>query len=166
MPNMEYQQTLAQKISYTGVGLHSGKDVLMTLCPAEPDTGIVFVRTDLPEQPEIPALPENVTATTLSAAGAEVFTVEHLMAALSMMHIDNCRVEMNSPEPPVTDGSAAVFCDLILKAGRVQQEAERKVYQFTRTISISPCSLTTATAFPLCPSTRTPGWARSILTWS
>ena len=85
MPNQEYQQTLAQKVSYTGVGLHSGKEVLMTLCPAEVNTGIVFVRTDLPERPEIPAMAENVTstlkATTLSANGAEVFTVEHLMAA-------------------------------------------------------------------------------------
>ena len=127
MPNKEYQQTLARKISHTGIGLHSGKDVLITLCPAEVNTGIVFVRTDLPDRPEIPALPENVTstlrATTLSAGGAEVFTVEHLMAALSMMHIDNCRIEMSSPEPPVTDGSAAVFCDLILQAGRVEQEA-------------------------------------------
>ena len=81
MPNQEYQQTLAQKVSYTGVGLHSGKEVLMTLCPAEVNTGIVFVRTDLPQCPEIPAMAENVTstlkATTLSANGAEVFTVEH-----------------------------------------------------------------------------------------
>ena len=56
MPNQEYQQTLAQKVSYTGVGLHSGKEVLMTRCPAEVNTGIVFVRTDLPERPEIPAM--------------------------------------------------------------------------------------------------------------
>ena len=62
MPNKEYQQTLARKISHTGIGLHSGKDVLITLCPAEVNTGIVFVRTDLPDRPEIPALPENVTS--------------------------------------------------------------------------------------------------------
>ena len=150
MPNKEYQQTLARKISHTGIGLHSGKDVgiglhsgkdvLITLCPAEVNTGIVFVRTDLPDSPEIPALPENVTstlrATTLSAGGAEVFTVEHLMAALSMMHIDNCRIEMSSPEPPVTDGSAAVFCDLILQAGRVEQDAERKVYAVPQSFAV------------------------------
>ena len=140
MPNKEYQQTLARKISHTGIGLHSGKDVLITLCPAEVNTGIVFVRTDLPDRPEIPALPENVTstlrATTLSAGGAEVFTVEHLMAALSMMHIDNCRIEMSSPEPPVTDGSAAVFCDLILQAGRVEQDAERKVYAVPQSFAV------------------------------
>ncbi len=140
MPNQQYQQTLAQKVSYTGVGLHSGKEVLMTLCPAEADTGIVFVRTDLPGMPEIQAKPENVTstlrATTLSANGAEVFTVEHLMAALSAMQVDNCRVEMSSPEPPVTDGSAAVFCDLILQAGRVTQDAERRVYAVPQSFAV------------------------------
>ncbi|MDM8108368.1 UDP-3-O-acyl-N-acetylglucosamine deacetylase [Phascolarctobacterium faecium] len=140
MPNQEYQQTLAQKVSYTGVGLHSGKEVLMTLCPAEVNTDIVFVRTDLPERPEIPAMAENVTstlkATTLSANGAEVFTVEHLMAALAAMQIDNCRIEMNSPEPPVTDGSAAVFCDLILQAGRVKQEAVRRVYAVPKSFAV------------------------------
>ena len=135
MPNQEYQQTLAQKVSYTGVGLHSGKEVLMTLCPAEVNTGIVFVRTDLPERPEIPAMAENVTS-TLSANGAEVFTVEHLMAALAAMQIDNCRIEMNSPEPPVTDGSAAVFCDLILQAGRVKQEAVRRVYAVPKSFAV------------------------------
>ena len=128
----EYQHTIAKEVSYSGIGLHSGKDVLMTLKPAEADTGIVFVRTDLPGRPEIKALPENVSstvkATTLSANGAEVFTVEHLMGALSMMAIDNIRIEMSSPEPPVTDGSAKVFCELIEKAEPVQQEAERHIY--------------------------------------
>ena len=126
----EYQHTIAKEVSYSGIGLHSGKDVLMTLKPAEADTGIVFVRTDLPGRPEIKALPENVSstvkATTLSANGAEVFTVEHLMGALSMMAIDNIRIEMSSPEPPVTDGSAKVFCELIEKAEPVQQEAEHR----------------------------------------
>ena len=106
----EYQHTIAKEVSYSGIGLHSGKDVLMTLKPAAPDTGIIFIRTDLPDRPEIKAVPENVSstvkATTLSANGADVFTVEHLMGALSMMAIDNIRIEMSSPEPPVTDGSA------------------------------------------------------------
>ena len=118
----------------------SGKDVLMTLKPAEADTGIVFVRTDLPGRPEIKALPENVSstvkATTLSANGAEVFTVEHLMGALSMMAIDNIRIEMSSPEPPVTDGSAKVFCELIEKAEPMQQEAERHIYAVDKAFSV------------------------------
>ena len=109
------QQTLAAPIAYSGIGLHSGKEVAMKLLPGKENTGIVFVRTDLSGHPEIQALAENVSstvkATTVSENGTEVFTVEHLMAAFSMMGIDNCRIEMSAPEPPVTDGSAAVFCE-------------------------------------------------------
>ena len=135
-----YQQTLAAPVTYSGIGLHSGKNVNMCMLPAEVDTGIVFVRTDLPDRPEIAAKPANVSstlkATTLSENGAEVFTVEHLMAALSMMGIDNCRIEMDSPEPPVTDGSSGVFADLILEAGRKTQAAPRKVYTLDRAFAV------------------------------
>ena len=135
-----YQQTLAAPVSYSGIGLHSGKNVNMCMLPAEVDTGIVFIRTDLPDKPEISAKPANVSstlkATTLSENGAEVFTVEHLMAALSMMGIDNCRIEMDSPEPPVTDGSSGVFAELILEAGRKTQAAPRKVYALDRAFAV------------------------------
>lgn len=135
-----YQQTLASPVEYSGIGLHSGKNVNMRMLPAETDTGIVFVRTDLPGHPEITANPANVSstvkATTLSNDGAEVFTVEHLMAALSMMGIDNCRIEMDSPEPPVADGSAGIFADLILQSGRKEQEALRKVYVLDRAFAV------------------------------
>ena len=135
-----YQQTLAEPVTYSGIGLHSGKNVNMCMLPAEVDTGIVFIRTDLPDKPEISAKPANVSstlkATTLSENGAEVFTVEHLMAALSMMGIDNCRIEMDSPEPPVTDGSSGVFADLILEAGRKTQAAPRKVYALDRAFAV------------------------------
>ena len=135
-----YQQTLAAPVSYSGIGLHSGKNVNMCMLPAEVDTGIVFIRTDLPDKPEISAKPANVSstlkATTLSENGAEVFTVEHLMAALSMMGVDNCRIEMDSPEPPVTDGSSGVFADLILEAGRKTQAALRKVYALDRAFAV------------------------------
>ena len=135
-----YQQTLAAPVSYSGIGLHSGKNVNMCMLPAEADTGIVFIRTDLPDKPEIAAKPANVSstlkATTLSENGAEVFTVEHLMAALSMLGIDNCRIEMDSPEPPVTDGSSGVFADLILEAGRKTQAAPRKVYALDRAFAV------------------------------
>lgn len=134
------QHTIAAEISYSGIGLHSGKDVLMTLKPGAENTGIIFIRTDLPGNPEIAAVPENVSstvkATTLSCGTAEVFTVEHLMAALSMMEIDNIRIEMSSPEPPVTDGSAKVFCELIEQAGIAEQEAERKVYSVDKAFSV------------------------------
>ena len=115
--NQELQHTIAKEVSYSGIGLHSGKDVLMTLKPAEANTGVTFIRTDLPGNPEIRALAENVSstvkATTLSENGAEVFTVEHLMAAISLSGVDNIRIEMSSPEPPVTDGSAKVFSELL-----------------------------------------------------
>lgn len=134
------QHTIAREVSYSGIGLHSGKDVLMTFKPAPENTGIIFVRTDLAGRPEIKALAENVSstvkATTLSTNGVEVFTVEHLMAALSMMAIDNIYVEMSSPEPPVTDGSAKVFCELLDKAGTLEQQAERKVYAVDKAYTV------------------------------
>ncbi len=134
------QHTIAKEISYSGIGLHSGKEVLMTLKPAEVNTGIVFVRTDIDGKPQIKACPANVSstvkATTLSANGAEVFTVEHLMAALSIMAIDNIYVEMSSPEPPVTDGSGKVFADLIEQAGVVEQDAQRNIYVVDKAFSV------------------------------
>lgn len=134
------QHSISKEVSYSDIGLHSGKAVLMTFKPAEPNTGIVFVRSDIEGRPEIHACPENVSstvkATTLSENGAEVFTVEHLMAALSMLAIDNIIIEMSSPEPPVTDGSAKVFCELLQSACIVEQEAERSVYSVDRSFSV------------------------------
>lgn len=140
MTEKAYQHTIGKELPYSGIGLHSGKEVLMTLKPAAENTGIVFVRTDLPGCPQIRALAENVSstvkATTLSENGAEVFTVEHLMGALAMMEIDNIIIEMSSPEPPVTDGSAKVFCELLEEAGIVEQKAERKVYAVDKAFSV------------------------------
>ena len=133
---MKKQITLAAEAMYSGAGLHSGKDVTMILKPGEPDTGIVFIRTDLPGKPEIHAQAELVTstlkATTLSENGAQVFTVEHLLGALSAMGVDNCRIEMDASEPPVTDGSGLVFAQLVQEAGRREQDAEKKVYAVDR----------------------------------
>lgn len=140
MTEKAYQHTIGKALSYSGIGLHSGKEVLMTLKPADVNTGIVFVRTDLPGCPQIRALAENVSstvkATTLSENGAEVFTVEHLMGALAMMEIDNIIIEMSSPEPPVTDGSAKVFCELLEEAGVEEQQAERKVYAVDKAFAV------------------------------
>lgn len=137
---MEKQQTLLKEISYTGNGLHSGKEVTMTLKPADVNTGIVFVRTDLAEKPRIHAKAEMVTstvrATTISEDGISVFTIEHLMGALCMMGIDNCVVEMSSGEPPVMDGSGLEFSKLILKAGRKEQEADRDIYVLKETVTV------------------------------
>ena len=113
---------------------------MITLKPAAVNTGVTFIRTDIPGKPEIRALAENVSstvkATTLSENGAEVFTVEHLMAAISMSGVDNIRIEMSSPEPPVADGSAQVFSELLDEAGLVEQEAERKVYAVDKAFAV------------------------------
>lgn len=137
---MKKQVTLASVVSYSGAGLHSGKEVTMRLMPGSPDSGIVFTRTDLPGRPEIHARAELVTstlkATTLSENGAQVFTVEHLLGALSAMGVDNCRIEMDAPEPPVTDGSGLVFAQMVQQAGRTEQEAEKKIRVINRPFSV------------------------------
>lgn len=124
------QTTLGRSISYKGIGLHSGQPVQMVMKPAAPDTGIVFRRTDLPEPNTVPAhvdfVTETMRATTLQSGTVMVVTVEHVLSALQAMGIDNCEIELDSLEPPVGDGSAAVFVDLIDQAGRVEQEAEKR----------------------------------------
>ncbi len=122
------QRTVAKRVSCTGVGLHSGKPATLTLAPAAPDAGISFVRMDLGV--EIPARNEFVADTTLSTnlahAGARVHTVEHILAALHGMAIDNCRVEVDGPEIPIVDGSAAPFVALVHEAGvQVQRVGKR-----------------------------------------
>jgi UDP-3-O-[3-hydroxymyristoyl] N-acetylglucosamine deacetylase len=113
------QRTVAKRVSCTGVGLHSGKPATLTLAPAAADAGISFVRMDLGI--EIPARSEYVADTTLSTnlahGGARVHTVEHVLAALHGMGIDDCRVEVDGPEIPILDGSAAPFVALVQEAG-------------------------------------------------
>lgn len=136
---IEKQHTLKQAASCDGIGLHSGKLVEMTLRPAPVDTGIVFVRTDLEDHPQVHAVASNITATTrattLTENGASVTTIEHLMAALAILKIDNCYVEMSAAEPPVGDGSAQAFIDEIQKAGIQEQDGERQVYHVDRAFS-------------------------------
>ena len=107
------QTTLAAEASYTGIGLHSGREVHMVLKPAPADTGLVFVRTDLEGQPQIHATASNVTstmrATTVEENGCKVFTIEHLMSAFHALRIDNCYIEIDAEEPPVADGSSLAF---------------------------------------------------------
>lgn len=121
------QRTLGESVTCQGVGLHSGTPVTLTLRPAPADHGIVFVRTDLPRPVSIPALAEFVVdtalATSLGKDGVKVGTIEHLMSALAGLGIDNCRIEIDGPEVPIMDGSAAPFAYLIKSAGvRVQDE--------------------------------------------
>lgn len=137
---MSYQTTLQNTVDYTGIGLHSGKDVTIVLKPAPADTGIVFARVDLPGAPRVKATASNVTgtmrATTLEDGDAKVFTVEHLLAAFFAMGVDNCLVEISSVEPPVADGSSLPFVRLIEKAGVVEQAAPRVFVNITESITV------------------------------
>ncbi len=122
------QRTVAKRVSCTGVGLHSGKPATLTLAPAAADAGVSFVRMDLGI--EIPARNDFVADTTLSTnlahGPARVHTVEHVLAALHGMGIDNCRVEVDGPEIPILDGSAAPFVCLVQEAGiQVQRVGKR-----------------------------------------
>lgn len=131
-----FQQTIKQSVTYEGIGLHSGKPVIITLKPAKENEGIRFCRTDLPDCPCVAAKASEVTntlrATTLEQGEAKVFTVEHLLAALRGLGVDNCLVEMNSPEPPVADGSALTFVELIEKAGICEQSRPRFFNKITQ----------------------------------
>lgn len=124
---MDYRQrTLQTEVSCTGIGLHSGAKAGLTLKPAPPDTGICFIRKDLPGRPEIPANSDSVVDTVLSTTigrnGVTVSTVEHLLAALFGLGIDNVRVEVDGPEVPIMDGSSAPFVFLIKTAGIREQK--------------------------------------------
>jgi UDP-3-O-[3-hydroxymyristoyl] N-acetylglucosamine deacetylase len=135
-----YQQTIAEKVSCTGIGLHSGAPTQLTLHPARAGTGVVFVRTDLPAPVEIPARSNQVSstalATTLGHGDASVATVEHLMATLYGLGIDNVRVEVDGPELPVMDGSSAPFVYLIRSAGVFEQRARRRVLKIRKPVEV------------------------------
>lgn len=127
---MERQTTVASRVEYTGIGLHSGRAVTIALNPAPAGSGIVFERTDLAGRPRVSAQAANVTntmrATTLEQGAAKVFTVEHLLAAFYAMAVDNCLVEISSVEPPVADGSSLPFIRLIESAGLTGQNELRQ----------------------------------------
>lgn len=134
------QRTIAEKISCTGIGLHSGAPVQLTLHPARLDTGIVFVRSEGARTTEIPARADQVgstqLATTLGASGVSVGTVEHLLAALYGLGIDNIRIEIDGPEVPVMDGSSASFVFLIRAAGIFEQRGARRVLRVKRPVEV------------------------------
>jgi len=138
---MIFQRTLKQAISATGVGLHSGERVKLTLLPAAPDTGIVFRRTDLPESEDVKAEPALVNDTRLSstlvtATGVRVGTIEHLMSAFAGFGIDNLIVEVTAAEMPIMDGSAAPFIYLLQSAGVVEQTAPKRFIRVKQPVEI------------------------------
>jgi UDP-3-O-[3-hydroxymyristoyl] N-acetylglucosamine deacetylase len=136
---MSYQHTLAGPAICAGVGLHSGQRVRLSIRPAPVNTGIVFVRTDLSGDNRVRVAAEAVTQTRLctvitNAAGVSVATIEHLMAALAALDVDNAVVELDGPEVPIMDGSALPFIQLIDRAGRRVQEAERQYIEILETV--------------------------------
>ncbi|GAB3310646.1 UDP-3-O-acyl-N-acetylglucosamine deacetylase [Haliea atlantica] len=134
------QRTLRNAIQATGIGLHTGDKVYLNLCPAPVNTGIVFRRTDLDPVVEIPARAENVVETTLSttlcANGEKVSTVEHLMAAMAGLGIDNAYVDVSASEVPIMDGSAGPFVFLIQSAGIEEQAVAKKFIRIKRPLVV------------------------------
>ena len=137
---MPRQRTIQNVIRATGVGLHSGEKVFLTLRPAAPDTGIVFRRVDLDPVVEIPADGNLVTETTLctglSRGPANVQTVEHLMSALAGLGVDNLYVELSSAEVPIMDGSSGPFVFLLQSAGVVEQDAPKRFIRVLRPVEV------------------------------
>src|ERR1700758_3386175 len=122
----EFQHTLGKAAVFSGTSLHTGEKVSLKLQPAPIDHGIKFKRKDLQDEPTIDAKIENLKtverATTIGEGPVRVHTVEHVLAALSAMGVDNAIVEMDANEPPIGDGSAQAYIDLIKKAGVTAQE--------------------------------------------
>jgi UDP-3-O-[3-hydroxymyristoyl] N-acetylglucosamine deacetylase len=137
---MIYQRTLKNMIRATGVGIHTGEKVYLTLRPAPPNSGIVFCRTDLNKPGYIPAIAQNVGDTTLSTSlvrdKVRVSTIEHLMSAFAGLGIDNAYVDVNAAEVPIMDGSAGPFVFLIQSAGIEEQRAAKKFIRIKRRIEV------------------------------
>ena len=134
------QRTLRNVIKATGVGLHTGEKVYLTLRPAAVNTGIIFRRIDLPEPVEIEARPQNVGETTLSTTlvkgPVKISTVEHLLSALAGLGIDNAYVDVSAPEVPIMDGSAGPFVFLIQSAGVEEQNAPKRFIRIKRALRV------------------------------
>ncbi len=137
---MVKQRTPKTEIQATGVGLHSGDKILLTLRPAPVNTGIVFRRTDLEGSPEVPASYKYVSETTLCTSlehqGVRVATVEHLLSAFAGLGIDNAYVDIDGSEVPIMDGSAAPFVFLIQSAGVVEQEAKKRFIRILKPLRV------------------------------
>ncbi|MEJ2814358.1 UDP-3-O-acyl-N-acetylglucosamine deacetylase [Caulobacter sp. CCG-8] len=137
-----FQHTVAGPVIFAGVGLHTGSHVRVAVRPAAIDAGIVFVRTDVHDRDNrVPVSPEAVCQTQLgtvinNAADVRVSTIEHLMAALAALAIDNCVVELDGPEVPIMDGSSEPFVQILDRAGRRKQEAARRYIEILETVTV------------------------------
>ena len=135
-----YQRTVARPAEVRGVGYLTGAMVTLRFLPAPPSSGVVFVRTDLTPPGRLPAAVENVTGTnrrtTLGNAPLQVSLVEHVLATLAGMKIDNCLIQINAPEPPGLDGSARGFVEALLEAGAALQPATKPIWCVEESIAV------------------------------
>ncbi len=135
------QQTVRREVSCAGIGLHSGAKVTMRLRPAPPNFGVRFRRMDLGHHPAITAHAHHVVntslATSIGSNGTTVATIEHLMAALYVSSIDNVLIELDGPEVPIFDGSAAPLLDILDEAGLKEQSARRQCMVITRPVAFA-----------------------------
>lgn len=147
------QKTLKEEVTLSGIGLHTGKEVTLTIKPAKENTGFVFVRTDLEGQPHVEADVNYVTTTergtTLEKLGVRIHTCEHLLAALVGCDVDNAILEMNSAEPPIMDGSSKYFVEAVEEAGIVEQSQNREYMVIKEVLSyVDPNSGSEITIIP------------------
>ena len=140
--NKQKQQTIDNEISFSGIGLHSGNESKVIIKPSEKNNGIKFIRTDIQKNNVIKALWFNVTSTVLSTTisnreNVSVSTIEHLMSALSGMHIDNADIFINGQEVPIMDGSSRPFVDLLEQSGITIQNDYRKIIKVNKEVKVS-----------------------------
>jgi UDP-3-O-[3-hydroxymyristoyl] N-acetylglucosamine deacetylase/3-hydroxyacyl-[acyl-carrier-protein] dehydratase len=136
---MVKQTTISKEVKIEGVSLHTGKPATLLIKPAEPNTGYVFVRTDIENNPKIQAVAENVVdtsrGTTIGKNGVNVSTIEHLLATTYALGIDNVIFEINGPEVPILDGSAKYFIEAYKNTEIIEQDAERIVFNIEENLS-------------------------------
>src|SRR5918998_3797348 len=132
------QHTIKKSVTVSGVGLHTGVPVNMTFLPAKPNHGFKFQRVDLPDQPIVVADVDNVVdlsrGTTIEQSGARINTVEHTLAALVGLQIDNVLIQLDGLEPPIMDGSSQKFVEILESAGLEEQNALRNYFEVTESI--------------------------------
>lgn len=138
---MERQKTIGREIKHAGIGLHTGNETIINFKPAPPDSGVKFVRIDLPDRPVIPGDIDHVIdvarGTTLGEGEVKIHTVEHVLAALAGLGIDNLIVEINANEPPVVDGSALPFMETLNKAGIVEQDKPKRFFEIAEPVYLA-----------------------------
>lgn len=133
-----HQRTIKEKVSFAGIGIHTGQEVVMSFSPAKEGTGVIFARTDIQGIPTVPATIEYVQdasrSTTIGIGSVKIHTVEHVLAALKAYEIDNVLIEVSAAEPPVGDGSSKCFIEMIEKGGIVQQSAMVPIYALSKPV--------------------------------